>query len=104
MLFDIARDVIMMAATGTLAHLTSGEAMGGAAAGIPAVLVMHWLANPAAASSAATWSRARIGVLGHPTPARLGAFSIATRDLANTLGVPVETIIKREKEQDSGTQ
>ena len=31
-------------------------------------------------------------------------FSIATRNLANTLGVPVETIIKHEKEATDGTQ
>jgi hypothetical protein len=33
-------------------------------------------------------------MLGHPTPARLAAFNIATRNLANNLGVPLESLAK----------
>jgi hypothetical protein len=100
-LFDVARDVLEFgaaAAAGTL----SGATLAGTAMAIPAVLFSHWLSGPATASSMAAWSRARVGLLGHPTPARLATFNIATRNLANNLGVPVETILKRQKEQDSG--
>lgn len=94
-LFELAKDAIIFAAAGGFAHLMSGPVIAGAAAATPAVLFSHWLSGPATASSMAAWSRARIGMLGHPTPARLAVFNIASKNLANNLGVPVESVMKR---------
>jgi hypothetical protein len=94
-LFELAKDAIIFAAAGGFAHLMAAPVMAGAAAATPAVLFAHWLSSPATASSMAAWSRARVGMLGHPTPARLAAFNIASRNLANNLGMPVESVIKR---------
>lgn len=84
-----------MASTGALTAAFSGPGLVGAAAATPAVLFSHWLGSPATASSMAAWSRARVGMLGHPTPARLAVFNIASKNLANNLGVPVESLVKR---------
>lgn len=94
-LFELAKDAVIMASTGALTAALSGPGLAGAAAATPAVLFSHWLGSPATASSMAAWSRARVGMLGHPTPARLAAFNIASRNLANNLGMPVESVIKR---------
>jgi hypothetical protein len=34
-------------------------------------------------------------MLGHPTPARLGVYNVATRNLANNLGIPAESVMHR---------
>ena len=94
-LFELAKDAVIFAAAGGFAHLMSGPVIAGAAAATPAVLFSHWLSRPATASSMAAWSRARVGMLGHPTPARLAVFNIASKNLANNLGVPVESVMKR---------
>lgn len=94
-LFELAKDAVIMASTGALTAAFSGPGLAGAAAATPAVLFSHWLGSPATASSMAAWSRARIGMLGHPTPARLAVFNIASRNLANNLGVPLESVTKR---------
>jgi hypothetical protein len=93
-LFDLARDAILLGAS-TAAGTLSGATVPGGAAAAPALVFAHWLASPARASSMAAWSRARVGVLNHPTPARLGAFNIAVRNLSNNLGIPLESLTKR---------
>jgi hypothetical protein len=93
MMFDLARDAILFGATAATGALTAGSIATGALA-TPGVVFAHWLSSPARASSMANWMRARAGMLGHPTPARLGAFNIATRNLANNLGLPLESLTK----------
>lgn len=93
-LLDIAKDAALLGADLASGGLGVGSAVGaGTTAGL--WVLARWLGNPATASSMATWSRARVGVIGHPTPARLAAFNLATRNLANNLRVPVENIAKR---------
>lgn len=92
--FDLARDGILLAASGVAGTIGTGT-IAGAALGAPGVLMMRWLSSPAKASAMAKWSRARIGMINHPTPARLAAFNLATRNLSNNLGVPVQSILKR---------
>lgn len=94
-LFDLAKDAVVMASTGALAHVLSVPALAGIAAASPALMFAHWLASPAKASSMAAWSRAHAGMLNHPTPARQAAFTIATRNLSHNLGLPAETIMQR---------
>jgi hypothetical protein len=94
--FDLARDAILLGVGIGTGAVTAGPAIGGAVLGAPAALFARWLSNPATASSMGAWSRAyRAATLGQPTPARIAAFKIATRNLANNIGVPAEQIMKR---------
>jgi hypothetical protein len=91
---DLAKDAALLGADVMSGGLGMGTAVGaGTSAGI--AMLARWLGNPATASSMAAWTRARIGMINHPTPARLAAFNLATRNLSNNLGVPVESILKR---------
>ena len=96
-IFDLAKDAIMMAATmagGAGLGAVAGPGMlAGAAAATPGVIFAKWLASPAKTASISAWSRAYRGVAGSRTPARIAAFNIATRNLSNNLGVPVESIL-----------
>jgi hypothetical protein len=93
-LLDVAKDAALLGADIASGGLGAGSAIGaGTTAGV--WMLARWLGNPATASSMAAWSRARVGMLNHPTPARLAAFNIATRNLANNLGVPLERLTKR---------
>jgi hypothetical protein len=90
---DLAKDAALLGADVMSGGLGLGTAVGaGTSAGV--AMLARWLGNPAAASSMAAWSRARAGMLGHPTPTRLAVFNIATRNLANNLGVPLESLSK----------
>ena len=93
-LFDLARDAAMLAATVGTGALTVGVVVG-AVPGAAAVGLAHWLASPAKAASMAAWQRAYRSVQGRPSPAQIASFNIATRNLANNLGVPAEQILKR---------
>jgi hypothetical protein len=91
--FDLARDAIVLGASGMAGTMGPGV-IGGAAMATPGLALMHWLSRPASASAMAKWARARAG-MAQPTPARIAVFNLATRNLSNNLGVPVETIMKR---------
>jgi hypothetical protein len=103
-LFEILGHVASALASGELSHLVTGHAMLGYGAAGAGMLLSHYLASPAKASSMAAWVRARANLAADATPARQGVFNIATRNLANTLGVPVEIIKQHDKEPDHGTQ
>jgi hypothetical protein len=94
-LFDIAKtagEVGIGVATGVL---SGAGVVGGAAGAAPALIFMHWLSSPSIASSMGAWSRAyRVATLGVPTPARIAAFNVATRNLSANLGVPAEDIMR----------
>lgn len=93
-MMDLARDAILggvAVGTGTVA---AGSVAGGAVMAAPAIMFAHWLSSPAVASSMSAWARAyRVATLGVPTPARLAAFNVATKNLANNIHVPVDQII-----------
>lgn len=70
-----------------------GTAIG---AGTSAALYLftRWLASPAKAKSISAWVSAYRGLtLNQPTPARIAAFKIATRNLANNVDIPVDKIM-----------
>lgn len=91
-MFDLARDAVLLGAS-IGAGAVSGAAVPGMMAGGAATVFAHWLASPAKAASMGAWTRAYRGItLGQPTPARLAVFNIATRNLANNLGIPVRNI------------
>jgi hypothetical protein len=75
------------AGTATIGHL------GGAAGAAGTWALARWLASPAKAASMSSWARAYRAVLDNPKPGRTAAFNLATRNLANNLGIPVAQII-----------
>jgi hypothetical protein len=90
--FDLAKDFVLI--THDLAQ--SGSLGMGTAAGLATSVAVgvftHWLSKPATAASMSAWSRALSGIVTNPTPARIAIFNIATRNMANNLGVPAERI------------
>jgi hypothetical protein len=93
-MLDLAKDAALLGADVASGGLGTGSLIG-AGTSLAVWTLARWLGNPAIASSMAAWTRARVGMLGHPTPARLAAFNIATRNLANNLGIPLESLAKR---------
>jgi hypothetical protein len=94
-LLDVAKDAALLGSDIASGGLGMGSAIG-AGTTIGLWGIARWLGNPATASSMGAWSRAyRAATLGQPTPARIAAFKIATRNLANNIGVPAEQIMKR---------
>lgn len=103
-MMDLARDAILGGVAVGTGAVAAGSVAGGAVMAAPAIMFAHWLSQPAIASSMSAWTRAyRVATLGQPTPARIAAFNVATRNLANNLGVPVETILKAAQRRIAGT-
>jgi hypothetical protein len=94
-MMDLARDAILGGVAIGTGAVGAGSALGGAVMAAPAIMFAHWLSSPAIASSMSAWSRVyRAMTLGTPTPARIAAFNVATRNLANNLGLPVENVMR----------
>lgn len=94
-MYDLAHDAIVGGVAAARGLIKPSEMIGAAVTAVPGLLFMHWLAKPSIASSMGAWARAyRVATLGAPTPARLAAFNLATRNLASNLGVPVEDILR----------
>jgi hypothetical protein len=101
-LWDLARDAALLG-VGVATGAVGGVSMlGGAAASVPAIVFMHWLASPARAASMSAWSRAYTAALGNPTPARIAGFNIATRNLANTLGLDPAAVTRAVQQRMQG--
>jgi hypothetical protein len=94
-LFDLARDAVLVGGGVAMGVVSGASVATGGAAAAPAVLFARWLASPATATSMSRWSTAyRAMTLGQPTPARIAAFNIASRNLANNLGLPVDKVLQ----------
>jgi hypothetical protein len=92
-LMDVAKDAALLfhdvASTG---NVGLGTAIG-AGSTLGTSLLTRRLASPKTAASMSRWTSAYRGVtLNQPTPARIAAFRIATRNLANNVNVPVGRI------------
>lgn len=99
-MMDLARDAILGGVAIGTGAMSAGSAVGGGVLAAPVLVFMHWLAQPAVASSMSRWARLYQAVtLGQPTLARIAAFNVATRNLANNLGVPAESIIRAAQRQ-----
>jgi hypothetical protein len=95
LMYDIAHDAVIGGVAAARGLIKPGEMIGAAITAVPGLLLMHWLAKPAIASSMSAWAKAyRVATLGTPTPARVAAFNVATRNLANNLGLPVENVMR----------
>lgn len=97
-LLDVAKDAALLGADIASGGLGLGSAIGaGTTAGM--FLLTKWLASPAKAASMSAWSRAYQGMRG-PTPARAAVFKIATRNLANNLGIPMQKLLTHVHAQE----
>lgn len=103
-LLDMAKDAVLIGVDLLSGGVGAGTALGGATTAA-AALYGRWLASPATAASMSRWVTAyRAVTLNTPTPARRAAFNIATRNLANTLGVPAEAILQRAAQGEAPRQ
>lgn len=94
-LFDILKDIALTAANFGGGSVSGKEvAAGMATTAVPAILGA-WLASPAKAASMSAFAKAYRGVSASPTPARAAMFNLATRNLANNLGIPAKKILER---------
>jgi hypothetical protein len=94
-LWDLARDAAMLGVGAATGFVSGASVLGGAAGAVPAIGLMHWLSSPANAAAMASWSRAYRAVLQDRTPARIAGFNIATRNMANTLGLDPAKVTAR---------
>ena len=105
-LLDVAKDIVSLPSRRARRPISSAAtpwpAIGAAGTTAGTWLLTKWLASPASASSMAAWARARALLQASATPARQGVFNIATRNLAHTLGVPVEAVMRAHKEATDG--
>jgi hypothetical protein len=97
-LFDLARDALMLGIGIGTGAVSAAGAAGGAALAAPGVVFARWLSSPAKAAAMSAWSRAWFGLAKAPTnTARIASFNLATRNLSSTLGVPAERILNAAK-------
>jgi hypothetical protein len=92
-LLDVAKDAALLSADlATTGHIGIGTAAGAGTTG-GLWLLTSWLASPAKAAALGRWARAREALLKYGwTAVRLAGFNLATRNLANALGVPADLI------------
>lgn len=100
LLLDVAKDAALL--THDLAQ--NGELGVGAAIGagtsVAMPLLARWLASPKTAAPMSRFVTAyRALTLNQPSPARVSAFKVATRQLANNINVPYERIIDAARDR-----
>ena len=101
MLLDVAKDAALLGADIASGGLGLPSAIGfGSTAGL--WTLTHWLASPSKAASMAAWSRAYAGLGQKPTPARVAVFKLATRNMANNIGIDPVVLAKRLEGQIQG--
>jgi hypothetical protein len=92
-LLDVAKDAVLLGGDLASGGLGLASAVGaGTTAGL--WMLARWLGNPAQASSMNRWLQAHRALADSATAGRLAAFNVATRNLANTLGIPQERIAR----------
>jgi hypothetical protein len=93
-LLDVAKDVALLTADIASGGLGVGTGIGATTTtGIG--LLTHWLAQPAKAASMSAWSKAYRGLSQSRSPIRIAAFNLATKNLANNLGIPARNILAK---------
>jgi hypothetical protein len=93
-LLDVAKDALLVGHDLASSGGFGTETMVGAGTTALALILGRWLANPARASAINTWRNAYGAMSAAPNAARIASFNVATRNLANNLGVPVEKILE----------
>jgi hypothetical protein len=102
-LFDLLRSGVELG-IGYGAGVVGGHEVGMAAGGLAlGEMFGRYLASPARAASLSRWTQAyRAITLNQPTPARIAAFKVATRNLANTVDIPFDRIMSIAQDHAGG--
>ena len=93
LLFELIHAGLEGAFALSMGAISPYQAAGAATVALAPILFTRWLASPAKAASMAAWSRAYGGFRQNPTPARRAVFNVATRNLANNLGLDPAKVI-----------
>jgi hypothetical protein len=101
-LYELGRDAVE-GGIALGAGLISPMAAVGSVATVGAPIgLAWWLGQPAKAASMAAWTRAYQAAQAQPTAARVAAFKIATRNLANTLGLDPARVAQSVQDMIAG--
>jgi hypothetical protein len=93
-MFDVLRAVAELGLSAAAGILTGHEAASAAATIGGGMALGAFMASPAKVASFSRWTQAyRALTLNQPTPARIAAFKVATRNLANTVGIPFDRLM-----------
>jgi uncharacterized protein YidB (DUF937 family) len=94
-LWDIVRAVGETGVAAAAGLVAPGAVAGVAVTAGMAELLTRFLASPAKAASISAWVKAyRAMTLNAPTPARQALFTMTTRNLAHSLGVPANDVLR----------
>jgi hypothetical protein len=94
-MFDVLKDVALLAHDFGAHGVGLGPESVVAAASTGGMYAWAWLlGNSARVNATSHFMQAYMNVTGSQTPARIAAFKIATRNLANTLNVPADRLIE----------
>jgi hypothetical protein len=101
-LLDVAKDAFLLGHDIMTQGMPGMGTMLGVGTSIGAVGLGRWLASPGSAAAINSWRQAYISLSASRTPARIAVFNAATRNLANTLKVPAENILRHSYARATG--
>lgn len=94
-LFELAKTGVETAAAVTMGILSPAAGAAAATGAAGAYALTRYLASPAKAAAMSAWTKAyKTVTFGAPSYAKIGVFNAATKNLANNLNLPVETVMK----------
>src|SRR5262249_38706820 len=94
-LFELAKTAAEVGVGVGMGVVSPGAGASTAAGALGAYALARYLAKPATAAAMSAWAKAyRAVTLGTPRPAQIAVLSTATRNLANNLGLPAETVVR----------
>jgi hypothetical protein len=94
-LFEIAKSAVELGAGVALGVISPLAGTAAAAGGVGAYALTRYLASPAKAAAMSAWVKAyKVVTFGTPNFAQIGVFKAATRNLANNLNIPVDSVMK----------
>ena len=102
-LWDLARDAVMTGAAVGAGVVSGASVVASGLGATPAIALAHWLSSPAKAASMAAWSRAYRAFSNNPSPARIGGLTMATRNMANNLGLDPAKVFNSLQSHMQGT-
>ena len=94
LMFEALKQAAEIATAIAAGHMTVGTTATLGAGAVGGTLGM-WLASPAKTASMRAFGKAATSLSQRPSPARQAVFQLATRNLANNLGIPVEQFARR---------
>lgn len=99
-LMDVAKDAALLFHDVVQSGSLGMGTVAGAGSTLGAFFLTKWLASPKTVASMSRWTSVyRALTLNQPTPARIAAFKVATRTLANNIDIPFDRIMERASKQ-----